>query len=75
MIDNNYLSKMTLSDVSDTLQQNKDYLKKIQENPEIAVFAGVPYNGAIADVFNEQAQLMRRMADIYDEVADKNRKG
>lgn len=73
MIDKNALSQMTLSEVNDFLQRNEKSLHDLEENPELTIVTGISYNDSVADVFNEQAQLLRRMADIYDEFANERR--
>lgn len=66
MIDKSILDKMDYSEVSYMLHHNQEVLDKLQENPNFATVAGISFKEASADIFSEQAQLFRRMADIYD---------
>lgn len=69
MIDKKILPKMTYTEVAGLLHRNQNDLDDLQANPQIATVARIGFYQAAADIYNEQAQLMRRMADIYDEWA------
>ena len=69
MIDKKILPKMSYEEVEEMMNQNKKAFEDLQERPEIALIAGIPHHVAVADIYSEQAQLMRRMAEIYDERA------
>lgn len=69
MIDKKIIPKMSYEEVEEMMNQNNKAFEDLQERPEIALIAGIPHHVAVADIYSEQAQLMRRMAEIYDERA------
>lgn len=69
MIDEKILPKMSYEEVDEMMVLNNKAFADLQERPEIALITGIPHHVAVANVYSEQAQLMRRMADIYDERA------
>lgn len=66
MLDKNFLSKMNHMQITKELKNQQKVLARYKENPIALKIAGTTYPKAVADVYNENAQLYRRMADIYD---------
>ena len=73
MIDKDILPNLGYSDVAEMLHENQELMDKLQKNPELNLVSGISFEESSANIYNEQAQLMRRMADIYDEWAEQLR--
>ena len=66
MFDENILSKMNHMQINEELKNQQEVLDRYSNNPMALKIAGTTLPKAVADVYNENAQLYRRMADIYD---------
>ena len=66
MFDENILSKMNHMQITEELKNQQEVLDRYSNNPMALKIAGTTLPKAVADVYNENAQLFRRMADIYD---------
>lgn len=73
MIDKDILPNLGYSDVAGMLHENQELMDKLQKNPELNLVSDISFEESSANIYNEQAQLMRRMADIYDERAEQLR--
>ena len=52
--------------INEELKNQQEVLDRYSNNPMALKIAGTTLPKAVADVYNENAQLYRRMADIYD---------
>lgn len=66
MFDENILSKMNHMQITEELKNQQEVLDRYSNNPMALKIARTTLPEAVADVYNENAQLYRRMADIYD---------
>lgn len=66
MYDERYLSKMTFWMIAEELEGQQRAIDSYEANPIICRVAGTDFPNAVADVYAGNAQLYRRLAEIYD---------
>lgn len=65
MIEKDYLLKMNHVDIFNELENQQKVLDGYVENSEMFMIVQTTLPEAVANVYEENAQLYRRMADIY----------